>query len=40
METIHNPSDLELLVINDMYELGFNPNDPADVNKYWEMLLS
>jgi hypothetical protein len=33
-------SDLELLVMNDMYELGFDPSNVSEVNKYWEMFLS
>ena len=32
-------SDLELLVEFDMYEQGFNPNNPEDINAYWEMYL-
>ena len=34
-----NMSELELLVINDMYELGYDYNNPEDVKLYWEMLL-
>ena len=33
-------SDLELLVINDMYELGYDPTNQEDINKYWEERLS
>ena len=33
-------SDLELLVMADMYDVGLNPYEPEDVNKYWEMFLS
>ena len=32
-------SDLELLVMADMYERGYDPANPAAVKKYWEMLL-
>lgn len=32
-------SDLELLVEYDMYEKGYDPNNPADVKKYWEERL-
>ena len=33
-------SDLELLVMNDMILLGFDPNNQNDIRKYWEMLLN
>jgi hypothetical protein len=33
-------SDLELLVMNDMYELGYDPSLVADVNLYWETMLN
>lgn len=33
-------SDLELLVINDMYDKGFNPNSEKDIKLYWELMLS
>ena len=33
-------SDLELLVIHDMYELGYDPANKEDINKYWEERLS
>ena len=32
-------SDLEMLVNNDMYELGFDPTDQNDIMTYWEMML-
>jgi len=33
-------SDLEMLVINDMYENGYDPNNQEDVIAYWESRLS
>lgn len=33
-------SELEQLVSFDMYELGFDPNNPEDIKKYWELMLS
>ena len=33
-------SELELLVIHDMYELGYDPANKEDINKYWEERLS
>lgn len=33
-------SDLEMLVIDDMYSLGYNPANPEDVDKYWEMMFN
>lgn len=32
-------SELELLVMTDMYDLGFDPKNPEDIKLYWEMLL-
>ena len=33
-------SDLELLVIQDMWVNGYDPTVPQDVLEYWENLLS
>ena len=33
-------SELELWVEEDMMSLGFNPSVPADIELYWEMMLS
>jgi hypothetical protein len=33
-------SDLEMLVITDMYELGYDPKNPEDIKLYWEAMLS
>lgn len=33
-------SDLELLVDYDMFDLGFDPSNPTDVKKYWEIMLN
>lgn len=32
-------SDLELLVEYDMYEMGYDPNNPSDVEAYWKERL-
>lgn len=32
-------SDLELLVMADMYDNGYDPSDPEDVKLYWESIL-
>jgi len=43
MENVMNQvvfSDLELLVINDMWDLGFDPTNIADVKYYWEIMLN
>lgn len=34
-----NYSYLELLVIYDMYENGFDPSNPEDVKDYWKEKL-
>lgn len=34
-----NYSDLELLVMYDMYENGFDPANPTDVMNYWNERL-
>ena len=33
-------SDLETLVMYDMYEKGFDPSSKEDIKEYWELLLS
>ena len=33
-------SELEELVSFDMYENGYDPSNPQDVKKYWELRLS
>jgi hypothetical protein len=32
-------SDLELLIMNEMYELGLNPTDVDDIKLYWKVML-
>jgi hypothetical protein len=32
-------SDLELLVMNEMYELCLDPTDPEDIKLYWKVML-
>jgi hypothetical protein len=32
-------SELEMLVTYDMYILGFDPINPEDIKKYWEIML-
>lgn len=33
-------SDLEMLVADDMAELGFSPYNKADIALYWELYFS
>ena len=33
-------SDLELLVMADMYENGYDPASSDDINEYWEDQLN
>jgi hypothetical protein len=33
-------SDLELMIVHDMWINGFDPTIPADVQEYWEQRLS
>ena len=33
-------SDLEMLVMDDMYSLGYNPSNKEDIKLYWEMMLN
>lgn len=33
-------SDLELMVMMDMYVNGYNPSNEEDVKKYWEERLN
>jgi hypothetical protein len=39
MEDNMNHSDLELLVMYDMYELGLDPTNPEDIKLYWKVML-
>ena len=39
MENIMNHSDLELLVMYDMYEMGLDPTNIEDVKLYWKEKL-
>lgn len=32
-------SELEILVMKDMFKLGFDPSNPKDVQYYWEIML-
>jgi len=36
---MHMSSELEYMVETDMLLLGYNPYNPADVNKYWEIYF-
>ena len=33
-------SDLELMIINDMYINGYDPHNPEDIKLYWEERLN
>lgn len=33
-------SELEYMVQTDMIERGYNPYDPAEIEKYWEIYLN
>jgi hypothetical protein len=33
-------SDLEIMVINDMYQQGYDPMSVEDIKEYWEDLLN
>lgn len=33
-------SDLEMLVMDDMYWLGYDPSNKEDVDEYWEIMLN
>lgn len=35
-----NYSDLEMLVMTDMYENGYDPASREDIELYWEELLN
>ena len=37
---MNTESDLELLVIQDMWVNGYDPKVPQDVIEYWEQRLS
>lgn len=32
--------DLEMLVMYDMYTLGYDPANPEDIKNFWETMLN